>query len=86
MIQHTLSIADRLRQIGPMQFPQMRNVPGHHQIKNIVLKLETDLTEHKIAIATPAIIALCMKPYVRISKDMINDDAYVPALTLQNIA
>jgi len=26
-----------------------------------------------------------MNPKVRISKDMINDDAYVPALKLQNI-
>jgi len=26
-----------------------------------------------------------MKLYAKISKDMVNDDAYVPALKLQNI-
>ena len=42
-------------------------------------------TEQRIAIAIPEINALCIKPYVRISKDMINDGACVPALKLQNI-
>ena len=44
------------------------------------------ITEQRIAIAIPEINALCMKLNVKISKDMSNDDAYVPALMLQNIA
>ena len=36
-------------------------------------------TEHKIAIASPEMRALCMNPKERISRDMINDGAYAPA-------
>ena len=43
------------------------------------------MTEDKIAIMAPVSMALCIKPYVKTSKDMINDDACVPALMLQNI-
>lgn len=42
-------------------------------------------TEHKIAIAIPEIIALCIKPKERISRDMVNDDACAPALMPLNI-
>lgn len=43
------------------------------------------ITEHKIAIAVPAINALCIKLKAKISRDIVSDDAYVPALMLQNI-
>lgn len=43
-------------------------------------------TEHKIAIAIPEIRALCIKPKEKISRDMVSDDAYVPALMLLSIA
>ena len=42
-------------------------------------------TEHKIAIDTPEMSALCIKPNERISRVMINGDAYAPALRPLNI-
>lgn len=42
------------------------------------------ITEHRIAMATPDMSALCIKLKVRISNDMVSDDAYVPALMPQN--
>lgn len=41
--------------------------------------------EHKTAIAIPEINALCIKLYDKNSGNISNDDAYVPALKLQNI-
>ena len=53
---------------------------------NSVLRLEIrPTTEHKIAIAIPEIIALCIKLKEKISKVISNDDACVLALKLQNI-
>lgn len=43
------------------------------------------ITEQRIAIATPEINALCMKLYDKISRVILNDDAYAPALKPQNI-
>jgi hypothetical protein len=43
------------------------------------------IIEHKIAIAIPEMIARCIKLNEKISKIIFNDDACVPAWTLQNI-
>lgn len=43
-------------------------------------------TEQSIAIAIPEIIALCIKPYEKISRvNVFRENAYVVALMLQNI-